>query len=134
MVLWTILPIDHQGGARREPLTDHLPPLGEAIDAAITGHCGRDPVHTQLAQGWQEDADGRSRRLRGTIVVGSIDREATLPAPGAGANFDGRCGIHREAQDVVCRSGGVIDRGSLREAGVGFGDVFCGGLVATLLG
>jgi len=126
MVLWTIIHMDHQGGARSDPLTDHLPPLGEAIDEAITGHFGRDPIHKQLAQGGQEDADGRYRRLGRKIVVGSLDLEATLPAPGEGANFDSRFGIHREAQDVVCRIGGVIALGFLREDGVGFGDFFCG--------
>jgi hypothetical protein len=59
-------------------------------------------------------------------VVGSLDLEAPLPAPGEGANFDGRFGIPRDAQDVVCRIGSVIDLGYLREDGVGFGDVFCG--------
>jgi hypothetical protein len=27
-------------------------------------------------------------------VVGSLDLDATLPAPGEGANFDGRFSIH----------------------------------------
>ena len=110
----------------REPLMDPLPPLGEAIDEAITGHFGRDPVHKQLAQGWQEDADGRYRRLGRKIVVGRIDLKATLPAPGEGADFHGRFRIHRDAQDVVCHIGGVIDLGYLREDGVGFWNFFCG--------
>jgi hypothetical protein len=59
-------------------------------------------------------------------VVGSRDLEATLPAPGEGANFDSRFGSHCEAQDVVCRIRGVIDLSYLREDGGGFGDFFCG--------
>jgi hypothetical protein len=126
MILWTIISIDHQGGAMGEPPTDRLPPLDEAIDKAITGHFGRDPIHKQLAQGRQEDADGRSRRLGRTVVIGSLDLEATLPAPGEGANCDRCFGIHCDAHDVVCRIRGVIDLGYLREDGVGFGDFFCG--------
>jgi hypothetical protein len=126
MVLWTIIYIDHQGGDLGEPPTDCLPPLDEAIHQASTGHFGRDPIHKQLAQGWEEAADGRYRCLGRKVVVGSFDVEATLPAPGAGANFDSRFGIHRDAQDVVCRISGVIDLGYLREDGVGFWDFFCG--------
>jgi hypothetical protein len=126
MVLWTIIYIDHQGGDLGEPPTDCLPPLDEAIHQASTGHFGRDPIHKQLAQGWEEAADGRYRCLGRKVVVGSFDVEATLPAPGEGANFDSRFGIHRDAQDVVCRISGVIDLGYLREDGVGFWDFFCG--------
>jgi hypothetical protein len=97
MVFWTIIHIEHQGGDMREPLTDPLPPLGEAINEAITGHFGRDPVHKQLAQGWQEDADGRYRRRGRKIVVGRLDLKATLPAPGEGADFNSRFRIHRDA-------------------------------------
>ena len=93
MILWTIIDLDPQGGERGEPPTDRLPPLDEAIDQAIPGHFGRAPIHKHLAQGRQEDADGRSRRLGRTVVVGSRDLAATLPAPGAGANFDRCCGI-----------------------------------------
>jgi hypothetical protein len=134
LVFWTILPIEPQGGERRAPLTAPLPPLGEAINEAIPGHCGRDPVHTQLAQGWQEDADGRYRRRGRTIVVGRLDLQATLPAPGDGADLNSRFRIHRDASDVVCHSGGVLDLGYLREDGVGFGAFFCGCLVATFFG
>jgi hypothetical protein len=118
----------------RAPLTAPLPPLGEAIHAAIPGHCGRDPVHTQLAPGWQDDAAGRYRRRGRTIGVGRLDLQATLPAPGDGADLNSRLRIHRDASDVGCHSGGVLALGYLREAGVGCGAFFCGGLVATFVG
>jgi hypothetical protein len=59
-------------------------------------------------------------------VVSSLDLDTAFPAPGAGANFDGRFGIHRDAQDIVCRISGVVALGSLFEDRVGFRDFFCG--------
>lgn len=126
LILWAIIEINHQRREMSEPFVDSLPPLGETINEAITGHFGSDPVHKQLAQGWQEDAYGRYRRLGCEIVVASLDLDATLPTPGEGANFDGRFGIHGDAQDIVCHIGGVIGLGYLLEDGVGFWNFFCG--------
>jgi hypothetical protein len=59
-------------------------------------------------------------------VVGSLDLKTAFPAPGEGANFDGRFGIHRDAQDIVCHISGVVELGDLLEDRVGFWDFFCG--------
>jgi hypothetical protein len=103
-----------------------LPPLGEAIDEAITRHFRQDTVHKQLAPGGQEDAHGRDRRLRGKIVVGGMHLHAVLPAAGEGAKFDGGFGIHRDAQDIVRGISGLIDLVHLVEDGIRFWDFFCG--------
>lgn len=113
-----IIQMEHQGWEVGEALVDGLPPLGEAIDEAIPGHCGPDTLHTQLAHGGQEDAHGRARRLRGKIVVGGMPLPAVLPAAGAWANGDGGCGIHGEAQDVVRGLSGLLDLVHLGEEGV----------------
>jgi hypothetical protein len=59
-------------------------------------------------------------------VVGRLDLETAFPASGEGANFDSRFGIHRDAQDIVCRIGGVVDLSYLLKDRVGFRDFFCG--------
>ena len=98
--------------------------LGEAIHQAVTGDFRGHGVHKQFIQRGEEDAYGGHCRLRGKVVVGSLDLDTAFPAPGEGANFDGRFGIHRDAQDIVCRIGGVVDLGYLLEDRVGFRDFF----------
>ena len=122
VILGAIIPIEHQGREVGEALADCLPPLGEAIDKAITGHCGCDPIHQELAHGGQEEAHGRDRRLRGKIVVSGMHLPAVLPAAGEGANFDSRFGIHGDAQDVVRSSSSLIDLVDLGEDGVRCGN------------
>ena len=126
VMLGAIIQIEHQGGDVGEALTDGLPPLGEAIDEAITGHFGQDTLHKQCASGGQEDAHGRDRRLRGKIVIGGMHLHAVLPAAAEWANFDCRFGIHGDTQDVVCCISSLIDLVHLGEDGVSFGDFFCG--------
>jgi hypothetical protein len=51
VILGAIIQIKHQGRDVGEALADCLPPLGEAIDEAITGHFGRNTIHKELAHG-----------------------------------------------------------------------------------
>lgn len=124
VIFGAIIQIEYQGRDVGEALTDCLPPFREAIDEAITGHFGCDPIHKELAPGGQEDAHGCNRRLRGKIVVSGMHLHAVFPAAGEGAHFDGRFGIHGDAQDVVRGISGLIDLVHLREDGVRFGNFF----------
>ena len=124
VIFGAIIQIEYQGRDVGEALADCLPPLGEAIDKAITGHFGCDPIHKELAHGGQEDAHGRDRRLRGKIVVSGMHLHAVLPAAGEGANFDSRFGIHGDAQDVVRSISSLIDLVDLGEDGIRFGNFF----------
>jgi hypothetical protein len=126
MIFRTIIEIDYQRCDRGEPLADGLPPLGEAIHQAVTGDFRGHGVHKQFIQRGKEDAHGSHCRLRGKVVVGRLDLETAFPASGEGANFDSRFGIHRDAQDIVCRIGGVVDLSYLLKDRVGFRDFFCG--------
>lgn len=124
VIFRAIIQIEHEGRDVGEALADGLPPLSEAIDKAITGHFGCDPIHKELAHGGQEDAHGRDRHLRGKIVVSGMHLHAVFPATGEWANFDGGFGIHGDAQDVVRCISSLIDLVHLREDGVRFGDFF----------
>jgi hypothetical protein len=122
VILGAIIPIKPQGREVGEALADCLPPLGEALDEAITGHFGRNTIHQELAHGGSEEAHGGDRRLRGKIVVSGLHLHAVFPAAGEGANFDSRFGIHGDAQDLVRGSSSLIDLVSLREDGGRFGN------------
>ena len=124
VIFGAIIQIEYQGRDVGEALADCLPPLREAINETITGHFGCDTIHKELAHGGQEDAYGRDRRLWGKIVVSGMDLHAVFPAAGEGANFDGRFGIHGDAQDIVRGISRLIDLVHLREDGVRFGDFF----------
>ena len=124
VIVGAIIQIESQGRAVGEALTDCRPPFREASDEAITGHFGCDPIPKELAPGGPEDAHGCDRRLRGKLVVRGRHLHAVLPAAGAGANFDGRLGIHGEAQDVVRGLSCLSDLGHLREDGVRCGNFF----------
>jgi hypothetical protein len=126
MIFRTIIEMDPQRGARGAPLADGLPPLGAAISQAVTGDFRGHGGHKQFLQRGEEDAHGGHCRRRGKVVVGSLDLDTAFPAPDEGANCDGRFGIHRDAQDLVCRIGGVVALGDLLEDRVGFRDFFCG--------
>ena len=126
LIFRTIIEIDPQHCDRSEPLADGLPPLGEAIHQAVTGDFRGHGVHKQFIQCGEKNAHGGHGCLRGKIVVSSLDLDTAFPAPGEGANFDGRFGIQRDAQDIVCRLSGVVDLGYLFADRVGFQDFFCG--------
>ena len=124
VMLGAIIQIDHQSRDVGEALADCLPPLGESIDEAITGHFGRHTIHKEFAHGGEEEAHRRARRLRGKIVVRGMHLQAVVPAASAGANCDGRFGIYRDAQDVIRCISSLIDLVHLREDGVRFGNFF----------
>ena len=63
VVLWAIIDIDHEGSERDKPPPDCLPPLDEAIDATVTGHCRGHPVDKEFIQ--------RRRKIPTGVTVAS---------------------------------------------------------------
>ncbi len=124
VIRWAIIQIDDQGRDVGEALADGLPPLGEASDEAITGHCGRDTVHKQLANGGQEMPTGVPVTSGAKSWSGGLHLPPTLPTAGEGAHCDGHFGIQGDPSDVVRRLGGAIHLDDLREDGVSFWDFF----------
>ena len=57
-------------------------------------------------------------------MVSGMHLQAVFPAAGEGANFDGRFGIKRDAQDLIRGVSSLIDLVHLREDGVRFGNFF----------
>ena len=134
MIRRALIQIDAQRGNVGQALPDRLPPLDDPIDATITGHFGGDALHKPLIRRRKKDAHGRHSRLRLKIVVGRLHVAPTLPPTGEGADCDDGLGVQREPQDVVGLISEVMHGGDRCEDRVGFGDFFCGGLLATCLG
>src|SRR5262249_50344830 len=134
MILRAIIQMDAQGGEVRKALTDRLPPRGDPIHATITGPFGGEAIHQQLIQRREQDAHGRHRRLRLTIVVCRLNAHPTLPPTGEGADFADGFGVPGEPQDVICLISEVIHVGNLRADRVGFWDFFCRLTFGDLLG
>ena len=134
MVLWTVLPMEHQSGEVGAPLTDRLPPLGEAIHETVPGHFGGHALHQQGLPGREAAAP---RGERGRWLKSMSDRRdagAALAPTCAGANVDGGLGLQGEASEGVRGLRGLLERVHLGAAGVRCRDCFCGGLLATFFG
>lgn len=94
-----------------QPLAHGLPPLRHPGPRAITGHCGRAPLHTAGVQRREQDADW-GERCRGVQGMGDRCDVGTPLAPArAGADCDGGVGIPGATSDVVRRISGLMDRG-----------------------
>jgi|RhiMetdeSRZDD1v2_1073273.scaffolds.fasta_scaffold805938_2 hypothetical protein len=125
MVLWTVLPMEHQRGEVGAPLTDRLPPLGEASHEPVPGDFGGHALHQQGLPG-REAAAPRGERGRWLKSMSERrDEGAALAPTRAGANVDGGLGSQGEASEVVRGLRGLRERVHLVAAGVGCRDFLC---------
>ncbi len=67
-------------------------------------------------------------------MVGGLDCNPARAPTRERADLDRRFGIPGDAQDSGSVVSGLIDRGQLREDGIGFWDFFWGRVLATFLG
>ena len=94
VVLRAVVEIEHQGRDVRKARPHLLPPLGEPIHQAVTGHFGGHCVQKQLIQLRQEDAHWRHRRRGLKSMVRRLDRDPTRAPTRERSDLDGRFGIH----------------------------------------
>jgi len=124
MVLRAIIQVDDQGRNVGKPIVYLRLPPQETIDETVTGYFGGDPIQKQFIQRRQGETHGRHGRLWVKVVIGSNGRDAALATPRKRTDFDGRFGIHGNAQLRVRGISRPIDRSYLVEDGVGFREFF----------
>jgi hypothetical protein len=97
MIFWPMIPMEDQGGPLRQPRTDRLPPLRQAVHQAVPGHCGGHPIHQECIKRRQEEADGSARCRWLTIVLDGGAPGTTCAASREGTHCDSGFGIPRDA-------------------------------------
>jgi len=119
----------HVGEAR----LDRLPPVGQRVHQAVTGHLGGHTVEEQLIRLGQEEAHWGHCRARMDVVIGRLRSGLALAPAGERPHLDRGLGVQGDPQHVVRRVRLCEHLSHPGEDGVGLGPFFWGRVVATVL-
>jgi hypothetical protein len=111
VIFWTVVEIADQRGDVGKPRPNGGPPLGEAIAEAAAGDFGEPPGEKDFIDARNQDAHGRTGRLRGKIVLTRDGGRTAFSAARERPACDHCFGIARNAQGICGSIRLMIDSG-----------------------